>query len=111
MFGRAGLRMALKNKIKTLDKCKKTNSIKYNQVLPSSIKYGQIISNTLKAMVNKIYYTTQEVAEKLGISKQTLFRYENKGIFPKPERHPINGWRQYADIDIKKLRDILNGNR
>ena len=111
MFGREGFRMALKNKIKTLDKYKKTNIIKYNRVLPSSIRYGQTTSNNLKAMVNKIYYSTQEVAEKLGISKQTLFRYERKGIFPKPGRHPVNGWRQYTDIDIKKLRDILNGNR
>jgi len=60
-------------------------------------------------MVNKIFYSTQEVCEKLGISKQTLFRYEKKGIFPKPSRHPINRWRQYSERDINKLKEILNG--
>ncbi len=54
-------------------------------------------------------YTIQEVAEKLGISKQTLFRYEKKGIFPKPKRNTINRWRQYTEEDINKLKEIIRG--
>ncbi|HRZ14944.1 MAG TPA: MerR family transcriptional regulator [Candidatus Omnitrophota bacterium] len=52
-------------------------------------------------------FTAQEVAQMLGISKQTLFRYEKKGIFPKAKRHLINQWRQYTEEDIKKLKSIL----
>ena len=55
-------------------------------------------------------FTAQQVAEKLGISKQTLFRYENKGVFPKARRNLINRWRQYSDDDLKKLREIVRGN-
>ena len=54
--------------------------------------------------------TAQQVAEKLGISKQTLFRYEKKGVFPKARRNLINRWRQYTEEDLKKLREIVRGN-
>lgn len=54
--------------------------------------------------------TTKETAEKLGISKQTLFRYEKKGIIPKAKRNMINHWRQYSEEDINKLREIIRGN-
>jgi len=64
----------------------------------------QDIFNSMKA---KRYYIAQEVAEILGISKQTLFRYEKKGIFPKPVRHPINHWRQYTEEEIVKLKGIM----
>ena len=55
------------------------------------------------------FLTTQEVVQKLGISKQTLFRYEKKGIFPKPKRNAINHWRCYTQDDIIKLRKIMGG--
>jgi len=57
---------------------------------------------------NKLY-TIKEVADKLGISKQTLFRYEKKGIFPQPKRNLINRWRQYTEEDVNKLRGIIRG--
>ncbi len=54
--------------------------------------------------------TAQQVAEKLSISKQTLFRYEKKGVFPKAKRNMINRWRQYTEEDLKKLKEIIRGN-
>jgi DNA-binding transcriptional MerR regulator len=57
-------------------------------------------------MRNK-YFTPQEVAQWLGISKQTLLRYEKKGIFPKPRRNRVNKWREYTKDDIDRLRQIL----
>ena len=54
--------------------------------------------------------TAQQVAEKLGISKQTLFRYEKKGVFPKARRNLINRWRQYSEDDLRKLKEIVRGN-
>jgi DNA-binding transcriptional MerR regulator len=53
------------------------------------------------------YYGTQEVARILGISKQTLLRYERKKIFPRATRNPINKRREYAPADIEKLKKIL----
>ncbi|MFH0913073.1 MAG: MerR family transcriptional regulator [Candidatus Omnitrophota bacterium] len=53
------------------------------------------------------YHGTQEVARILGISKQTLLRYEKKKIFPKIRRNPINKRREYSLEDINKFKKIL----
>jgi DNA-binding transcriptional MerR regulator len=53
------------------------------------------------------FFTTQEAAVQLGISKRTLFRYEKKGIFPKAQRNKINGWRRYSADDIDYLKKII----
>ena len=58
-------------------------------------------------MVEKKYFNTNEVAYALGISKQTLVRYEKKGIFPKPKRSPLNKWREYTLKDITNLKKIM----
>jgi DNA-binding transcriptional MerR regulator len=53
------------------------------------------------------YYNALEVAKILGISKQTLLRYEKKKIFPRPKRNLINKRREYAPLDVEKLKSIL----
>ena len=53
------------------------------------------------------YYTATEIGKILGISKQTLIRYENKKIFPKAKRNAVNRWREYTLGDIKVLKKIL----
>jgi len=45
-------------------------------------------------MVEKKYLNAGEVALALGISKQTLIKYEQKTIFPKARRNNLNGWRE-----------------
>jgi DNA-binding transcriptional MerR regulator len=57
--------------------------------------------------MHKNYYGTQEVARILGISKQTLLRYERKKIFPRAPRNPINKRREYSAAEIEKLKRIL----
>ena len=56
--------------------------------------------------MKKRYFNAQEIAEKLGVSKQTLLRYEKRGVFPKPKRNLVNGWREYTEGDVKKLKKI-----
>ena len=53
------------------------------------------------------YFTPTEVARQLGISKQTLIRYERKRIFPRSRRNKVNGWREYTEAEILALRKIL----
>ncbi len=53
------------------------------------------------------FYNASEVAYLLNISKQTLIRYEQKGIFPKAQRNSVNNWREYTEEDIEKLRRIM----
>jgi DNA-binding transcriptional MerR regulator len=57
--------------------------------------------------MQKPYYSTQGVARILGISKQTLLRYEKKKIFPKPRRNPINKRREYSLEEITKLKKLM----
>jgi prepilin-type N-terminal cleavage/methylation domain-containing protein len=54
----------------------------------------------------KIYKIAQ-AASRLGISKQTLRRYEKKGILPQARRNRINSWREYTEEDVEKVRHIL----
>jgi MerR family transcriptional regulator, aldehyde-responsive regulator len=65
--------------------------------------------NQTNILAGKKYFKAQEVARMLGISKQTLFRYEKKGILPKAERNFINKWRQYSEEEVEKLRLIIRG--
>jgi len=52
-------------------------------------------------------YNIQEVAYVLGIYKGTIVNYENKHIFPKPYRNPINNYREYTEENINILKRIL----
>ena len=58
-------------------------------------------------MVEKKYFTINEVAHVLGISKQTLVRYEKKNVFPSPRRNPLNKWREYTLKDIANFKKIM----
>ena len=53
------------------------------------------------------YYSATEAAGFLSISKQTLIRYENRRVFPRPKRNAVNGWREYTEDEIRKLRAIM----
>lgn len=54
-------------------------------------------------------YNVQEVADLLGLYRGTVINYEKKSIFPEPKRNPINGYREYTEEDIGKLREIVEG--
>ncbi len=53
------------------------------------------------------YYSIAEAAEKIGINKETLRRWDKSGKFPS-SRHPINNYRVYSsetvDSFIKELQ-------
>jgi len=61
----------------------------------------------LVVMRSERYYSASEVAKILSISKQTLIRYEAKGVFPKARRNKLNGWREYTEKDIAALKKIM----
>ena len=54
-------------------------------------------------------YTVQQIADMLGIYRGTVINYEKRGIFPQPHRNPINGYREYTEEDIERLRRITQG--
>ena len=53
------------------------------------------------------YFSANEVAQALGISKQTLLRYEKKKILPRAKRNLINKRREYTSSDIESLKRII----
>lgn len=64
------------------------------------------IMRTLEPGKNE-YFTVTETASALGISKQTLLRYEARGIFPKAHRNRLNRWREYTAGEIQELRKLM----
>lgn len=53
------------------------------------------------------FFSAVDVAVILGISKQTLLRYEKKKIFPKAKRNLINKRREYAAGDVELLKKLM----
>jgi Tfp pilus assembly protein FimT len=52
-------------------------------------------------------FRARQAAVKLGISKQSLIRYEKIGLVPKQRRNCINSWREYTQEDIENIKRIL----
>ena len=50
-------------------------------------------------------YQMKEVIEKTKVSKSTLVRWEQKGIFPKPRRRARTKARIYTDEHIQKITE------
>ena len=53
------------------------------------------------------FFNANQVADLLTISKQTLLRYEQRGIFPKARRNSVNNWREYTEADVRLLQGII----
>ena len=53
------------------------------------------------------FYNANEVAKILGISKQTLIRYEHRKLVPKARRNALNNWREYSEEDVLRLKKIM----
>ena len=65
------------------------------------------MSNSRRLTNSKRYFSAVDVASVLGISKQTLLRYEKKKIFPKAKRNLINKRREYTPKDIEVLKKLI----
>lgn len=47
-----------------------------------------------------------ELARRAGIAPSAVHRYEQVGVLPTPER-AANGYREYADADVARLRLVV----
>lgn len=61
--------------------------------------------NVWKKSMDLDYFTLAQVADVLGVTKDTLRRWDNKGIL-RPQRHPDNNYRLYHKSQIKHLEQI-----
>lgn len=54
------------------------------------------------------YYRTAEVFRVIGISRNTLYRWLQKGILTGTERRDSRGWRLFTREEIDRLNDTIN---
>lgn len=55
----------------------------------------------------KDYFEVKEAAELLGVSKQTIKKWEKKGVLSST-RHPVSRYRRYKREDIQNLLKHIN---
>lgn len=56
--------------------------------------------NLLKS---EIYFSRQELADRLGVTSVTVWRWEKQGVIPKPQLPNKWSLRQVAQIEGKKV--------
>ena len=54
------------------------------------------------------YYRTAEVYRMVGISRNTLYRWLQKGILGSTERRDSRGWRLFTQGEIDALNGAIN---
>lgn len=54
--------------------------------------------------------TVGEAAAQLGVTPATLRNWDRSGKL-KPHRHPINGYRIYANAEIEALKNAIRGQK
>lgn len=57
----------------------------------------------------QLHFGTQQAAEKLGISKQTLLRWFREGRATDPAKRDRNGWRIFDQSDIDSIKQQVAG--
>lgn len=50
--------------------------------------------------------STQDLADMLGVSKKTLYRWEAAHKIPMASRDPMNEYRYYTDADLKTIEKV-----
>ena len=53
------------------------------------------------------YFKTAEVAELIGVTKQTILNWLRRGLVTEPERNPATGYRLWTEKDIERVRQFL----
>jgi DNA-binding transcriptional MerR regulator len=59
-------------------------------------------------MDGKTYYRTAEVFRRIGISRNTLYRWLQKDILGSIERRDSRGWRLFTREEIDALNSAIN---
>jgi predicted site-specific integrase-resolvase len=56
----------------------------------------------------RTYYRTAEAFRVIGVSRNTLYRWLQKGIVPGVERRDSRGWRLFTQEEIDLLSKAIN---
>ncbi len=52
------------------------------------------------------FYTTQEIADLVGVSKSTILNWLKDEKIPMPQRN-LQGWRLFSKADLAKIREMM----
>lgn len=55
--------------------------------------------------------TSSEVAEILGVSKDTIYRWLRQGKVPEPMRNPTNDYRVFTQRDLDLMSSLVRRKR
>ncbi len=78
---------------------------KAKQMSQNLILYRETGDESYLKLDNKIYYTTKEFADIVGVSLKTVQTWDNKGLVKCHHRTPSGG-RMYSDDEV---RQVLEG--
>lgn len=56
----------------------------------------------------RTYYRTAETFRVIGISRNTLYRWLQKGVLNGVERRDSRGWRLFTQEEIDRLNSAIN---
>lgn len=56
----------------------------------------------------RTYYRTAEAFRVIGISRNTLYRWLQKGVLNGTERRDSRGWRLFTQEEIDRLSSAIN---
>jgi excisionase family DNA binding protein len=54
------------------------------------------------------FYTTSEACQLAGTNRHTFLRWVREGRYPDVPNRDRNGWRLFADKDVKRLKQCVN---
>ena len=57
---------------------------------------------------DQTYYRTAEVCQRVGISRNTLFRWLKEGMFFDVEYRDWRGWRLFTAAQLETIREKTN---
>ena len=56
----------------------------------------------------RVYYRTAEAFRVIGVSRNTLYRWLQKGVLHGSERRDSRGWRLFTQEEIDRLNKTIN---
>ena len=57
------------------------------------------------------YLRSAEVAEIIGVTKQTLLNWLRRGLVLEPERTAVGGYRRWTEQDVEAIRRFIRDRR
>ena len=58
-----------------------------------------------------MFLSVGQVARELGMSTETLKKWENAGLIPQAQRRHLNKWRYWSIEDFERIKQVVEAQR